>query len=96
MKLSFSHDSLAGWDGAASYARRKMLLGGKDWRQFVACFCLWLATLVISLVGGKGGKITMNEFRSFPSGEIVVLIRGAPLGCGGWGLREISLSCSGT
>lgn len=38
----------------------------------------------------------MNEFRRFPSGEMVVLIRGAPLGCGVRGWRKVSLSCSGT
>lgn len=38
----------------------------------------------------------MNEFRRFPPGEMVVLIRGAPLGCGGWGWRKVILSCFGT
>lgn len=39
------------------------------------------------LGGREGGKITMYETRSFPPGEIVFLIRRAPVGCEAW--REV-------
>lgn len=53
---------------------------------FVYGWQVWLY-----LVGREGGKITIHEIRSFPAGEIEVLIRGAPLRCEGW--KEVSLSC---